>query len=155
MPGSNAMMQNPGDNEGYLSLIDKKNLFNWENFVTAASVVRVLWYRPMNWLPPLRKLSNADRSSGKSSGTPIMMIAAEKDTLCPLEFTKKAFRMISPTSGEDVSSGTRKLIVLKDAGHFDVYNNDDDRRLLNQVLLESLSFLKEHLSHPQEPQRNI
>eukprot|EP00579_Thalassiosira_antarctica_P006419 CAMPEP_0201888286 /NCGR_PEP_ID=MMETSP0902-20130614/27197_1 /ASSEMBLY_ACC=CAM_ASM_000551 /TAXON_ID=420261 /ORGANISM="Thalassiosira antarctica, Strain CCMP982" /LENGTH=66 /DNA_ID=CAMNT_0048418501 /DNA_START=103 /DNA_END=303 /DNA_ORIENTATION=+ len=61
------------------------------------SLVRLSFYRPMNWLASLQH-----PTSSNNNVTPILMIATEKETLCPLEFIKETFQMISSSTGSSL-----------------------------------------------------
>lgn len=161
VPGSAAFMQNPGDDEGYSTLIPSgnSNIYGWKNAATAISAVRMFLYRPMNTLHSLARQNNNNNNDDEAAAaaatiTPILMIAAEKDTLCPLEFIQRAFELISSSSSssskttsesESESVEKRKLVVLKDVGHFDVYKDNDERKLLQQVLTTTVEFFAKHL----------
>ena len=118
-PGSSAFMQNPGDLEGYLSLTPKDGgKHDWKNAVTTSSLLRILPYRPLD--------SELDKIQ-----IPSLLIAAEKDTLCPSTHIKAAAARIPKA----------ELLMLKGTGHFDVFRGD----LQKKVILQTIEFLKRHV----------
>jgi pimeloyl-ACP methyl ester carboxylesterase len=117
-PGSAAVMQNPGDDEGYASMLPAKNEYGWRNAATADSGLKVLVYRPMN---SISKISS-----------PTLLITAEQDTLCPAKEVVKAANLIP----------NAELLVFPGARHFDVYHDE----LLEQVLATTIEFFQKHLN---------
>jgi pimeloyl-ACP methyl ester carboxylesterase len=114
------MMQNPGDDEGYGSLV--KNLpatLRWNNLASVSSVVPVLLYRPFNTVHQIT--------------SPTLFISAEEDTLCPAADSFAAVKKMNPDKA--------RLHVMKGLGHFDVYSGE----ALQVVLNETIRFLREHL----------
>jgi dipeptidyl aminopeptidase/acylaminoacyl peptidase len=120
LPGSSAMMQNPGDDAGYGSLV--KNLpatLRWNNLASVSSVVPVLLYRPFNTVHQIT--------------SPTLFISAEEDTLCPAADSFAAVKKMNPDKA--------RLHVMKGLGHFDIYSGE----ALQVVLNETIRFLREHL----------
>jgi pimeloyl-ACP methyl ester carboxylesterase len=117
-PGSAAMMQNPGDDEGYASLLPAKSDYGWRNAATAGSGLNILAYRPMD---SISKISS-----------PTLLMAAEQDTLSPAKEVVKAAKLIQIAD----------LLVFPGAGHFDVFH--DER--LEQVLARTIEFYQKHLN---------
>uniref|UniRef100_A0A7S2A0G5 Serine aminopeptidase S33 domain-containing protein n=1 Tax=Ditylum brightwellii TaxID=49249 RepID=A0A7S2A0G5_9STRA len=116
--GSAAMMQNEGDNEGYAALLPPGGgKYGHRNAASVGSVFRVLVHRPIN--------------SVASVVAPSLLIAAEHDTLCPVEQVVKAAEIIEGA----------ELLVLPGLGHFDVYSGD----ALKEILSSTTKFLKKHL----------
>jgi pimeloyl-ACP methyl ester carboxylesterase len=119
LPGSAALMQNPGDDEGYASLLPPNGgEFGWKNAATGGSGLHLLTYRPLN--------------SASSIESPTLLIAAEHDTLCPANYIKQAAGMINDA----------ELLVLPGVGHFDVYSGE----VLQQMLTTTVDFFKKHLN---------
>ena len=123
-PGSAAAMQNSGDSEGYGSLCPPQlhESGMWKNAMTAGSVMRILLYRPLSKLTRSR--------SDDMDPPPTLLVAAEKDTLCPAMYAKHIAKRI-----ENV-----ELLLLDGAGHFDVYGTE-----LERVIKHEAAFLKQHL----------
>jgi len=128
-PGSAGLMQNEGDFEGYSSLIPAPNNqkhnagTGWKNAVTVPSALRVLVYRPLQHVHRIR--------------TPTLLIAAERDTLCPTGHVEATAQRIRAAS----NATTTELLVLPGAGHFDVYHGD----ALQKTLTAEIAFLQKHL----------
>ena len=123
-PGSAAAMQNPGDEKGYGSLCPP-NLHEsgyWKNSMTFGSVLRILFYRPLTKLIWLR--------SKDHDLPPILLVAAEQDTLCPAMYAKEVAERIR----------SAELILLDSAGHFDVYDKELERAIQHET-----KFLKKYL----------
>ncbi len=70
----------------------------WRNEVTARSWERILEYSPLRWIDRI-------------APTPLLMIAAEHDVICPLELAREAF----------ARAGDPKRLVVLPVGHFDPY----------------------------------
>ena len=70
----------------------------WRNEVTARSWERILEYSPLRWIDRI-------------APTPLLMIAAELDVICPIELAREAF----------ARAGDPKRLVVLPAGHFDPY----------------------------------
>ena len=124
-PGSAAAMQNPGDEEGYGSLCPP-NLHesgHWKNSMTFGSVIRILFYRPLTKLIRFRPSEDHDLP-------PILLVAAEQDTLCPALYAKQLAERIR----------NAELLLLDSAGHFDVYDKE-----LEKTIQHEIKFLKKHL----------
>jgi pimeloyl-ACP methyl ester carboxylesterase len=118
LPGSTAIMQNPGDDEGYPSLTPPKGgEYGWRNAATVGSGLSVLIYRPINTVSDI--------------SVPSLLIAAADDTLCPAANIKKAASMIDGA----------ELMLLPNVGHFDVYTGE----LLQTILAATVSFFQKHL----------
>jgi uncharacterized protein len=117
-PGSAAMMQNPGDDQGYGRLIaTKTRQSGWTNLVSVGSVVPTLLYRPYNTVHNIK--------------VPTMVVVAETDTLCPEAAARDAIAHIHDG----------RLFSIPEVGHFDVYNGE----VLQMVLSETLAFFKKHV----------
>jgi len=119
-PGSSAMMQNKGDDEGYSSMIhDNARAIGWKNFASVGSVLPSLFYRPIN------KVHNIS--------SPALLIAAENDTLCSADSAYVAAKQMNPDQ--------TKVVTLHNAGHFDVY----DGAHLELSLNETVKFFLQHV----------
>ena len=119
-PGSSAMMQNKGDDEGYGSLVKKlPTTIQWNNLASVSSVVPVLLYRPFNTVHHIT--------------SPTLFVTAEEDTLCPAADSIAAVNKLNPDKA--------RLYTMKGLGHFDVYSGE----ALQVVLNETVRFLKENL----------
>lgn len=119
-PGSPAMLQNPGDDEGYGSLVE--NLpqdLQWRNLASVTSVLPTLFYRPYN--------------SVKTIVSPTLFLPAELDTLCPAADSVAAAQLMNPD--------TTKLVMMKGKAHFDVYDGEG----LDKSLHETITFFQEHV----------
>ena len=118
-PGSHALMQNSGDEEGYLAITPQNGgEYGWKNAITVDSILYLLPYRPLN-----RRLENIQAAC--------LLIVAEKDSLCPATFATKAARRIPKA----------QLEILPGAGHFDVYVGE----LRNRTLAKMIDFLHKHV----------
>lgn len=118
LPGSAAMMQNPGDDEGYGSLVvPRGGLYGWRNAATVGSMVAILGYRPLNHVTTVK--------------VPSFLIAAEHDTLCPAKQAQEASNLIEGA----------KFVQLSGVGHFDVYTGTE----LQTTLEETVAFLTKHV----------
>jgi pimeloyl-ACP methyl ester carboxylesterase len=118
LPGSAALMQNPGDDKGYASLTPPKGGdYGWRNAATVGSGLSLLIYRPINTVSDI--------------SVPTFLIAAADDTLCPAANIKKAASMIDGA----------ELMLLPNVGHFDVYTGE----LLQTILAATVSFFQKHL----------
>jgi pimeloyl-ACP methyl ester carboxylesterase len=116
-PGSAAMMQNPGDEQGYSYLVRDAGEYGWKNAATTDSGIHVLTYRPMNVVASIK--------------SPVLLVAAEKDTLCPAKFVQQAKERIQGA----------ELLVLPNVGHFDVYQG----AALETMLAAEVDFFKKHM----------
>lgn len=114
-PGSAAMMQNPGDDEGYGKLV--ANTVQWNNAATVSSVLAVLLYRPLNQIETLTPAAT-------------LIVTASDDTLCSAAAAKRAAQMMEA-----------QYLELPHAQHFDIY----DGKLFEEVVDASISFYKKHL----------
>ena len=122
IPGSASLMQNPGDLLGYLSLTPSDGgKYGWKNAVPVMSGLRLLLYRPLS-----HALS--------AIPVPTLLVAAAQDTLGPVLYARQAAAKIPKAN----------LVVLADAGHFDVYHG----YVLEQVLSTTVTFLQKHLGLP-------
>ena len=118
LPASAAIMQNPGDDGGYSSLIPPNGgLYGWRNLATVMSALHILVYRPINHVASIQ--------------SPLFLIAAEHDTLCSLSAIQRASELI-PKS---------ELLVLPGLGHFDIYHGEP----LQKILTATVAFFKKHL----------
>ena len=70
----------------------------WRNEVTARSWERILEYSPLRWID-------------RVAPTPLLIVAAEHDVICPLELAREAF----------VRAGEPKRLVVLPVGHFAPY----------------------------------
>jgi len=121
-PGSCAVMQNPGDDEGYGSLCPRGGL--WRNAVTSTSVLRMLPYRPLSVL-------SSGRTEEENVLPPMLVLAAELDTLCPFRYAERAVERMERA----------ELVRIDGAGHFDVYEGD----VLEFTLRKEIEFFEKHL----------
>ncbi len=121
-PGSAAMMQNKGDDEGYGRLVQHlPSILRWKNLASVWSVLPVLFYRPLNTVSQIQ--------------CPTLLIAAEFDTLCPASDSEAAARLMDPQKTQ--------LITMEGLTHFDIYNG----KPLERVISATLTFLKTELQH--------
>lgn len=122
LPGSSGLMQNYGDYMGYMSLIpttkDAMERNQWRNLVTFPSVLRILLYRPIN-----RAIHVA---------VPVLLIAAEKDTLCPVHYAKQMAQKLDNV----------QLMIIPQKNHFDVYSG----QALEGILSASVQFLQQNFA---------
>uniref|UniRef100_A0A7S3VE21 Serine aminopeptidase S33 domain-containing protein n=1 Tax=Chaetoceros debilis TaxID=122233 RepID=A0A7S3VE21_9STRA len=140
LPGSAAMMQNPGDYSGYLKLAQQTEMpkstaastaastgTNADGWVNAAIVVGglkvVLQYRPLSHV--------------ESIVTPTLLIAAQDDTLCPAKYVKKAHALIAGSEYYEVGSSNNHA----HGGHFDIYGGKE----LQDSLEREVAFFQKHL----------
>lgn len=140
LPGSAAMMQNPGDYSGYLKLAQQTETpkstatsmsmstgINADGWTNAAIIVGgfkvVLQYRP---------LSHVD-----SIVTPTLLIAAQDDTLCPAKYVKEAHALIAGSEFYEVGSSNNHA----NGGHFDIYEGKE----LQDSLEREVAFFQKHL----------
>jgi fermentation-respiration switch protein FrsA (DUF1100 family) len=70
----------------------------WRNEVTARSWERILEYSPLRWIDRI-------------APTPLLIVAAEHDVICPIELAREAF----------ARAGEPKRLVVLPVGHFDPY----------------------------------
>ena len=118
-PGSAAVMQNPGDEQGYLAMTPEDGgLHGWRNAVTADSVLHIFPYRPLNY--------QLDQIT-----VPCLILAAEQDSMCASKYAVSASQKISQAD----------LALIPEMGHFDLYRGNG----LKQVLSKTISFLKAHV----------
>jgi hypothetical protein len=104
--GAPAMVPVVGEEGAALATPDSTEWFRkmaplaptWRNAVTARSWERILEYSPLRWIDRI-------------APTPLLMIAAEQDTLCPIELAREAF----------ARAGEPKRLVTLPVGHFDPY----------------------------------
>ena len=99
---------------------------SWRNLTTAPALWRLLLYRPLSAVPRL-------------VSAPVLLVAAENDTLCPLRYARRAARKLEANPEGRAGS---ELVVLKHAGHFDVYHGAH----LRQTLQAEAAFLRKHLA---------
>eukprot|EP00568_Trieres_chinensis_P013530 CAMPEP_0183306024 /NCGR_PEP_ID=MMETSP0160_2-20130417/10574_1 /TAXON_ID=2839 ORGANISM="Odontella Sinensis, Strain Grunow 1884" /NCGR_SAMPLE_ID=MMETSP0160_2 /ASSEMBLY_ACC=CAM_ASM_000250 /LENGTH=371 /DNA_ID=CAMNT_0025469325 /DNA_START=68 /DNA_END=1183 /DNA_ORIENTATION=+ len=115
LPGSAAMMQNDGDEQGYLSLIPEGGgRHGWRNGATIGSIPRTLAYRPLGSISDVR--------------VPALLVAAGDDTLCPAHRVERAAKL-APNA---------ELVLIEGAGHFDIYSGDS----LSRVLKAEIAFFQ-------------
>lgn len=119
-PGSAAMMQNLGDDEGYGHLVKELPWsLGWRNLASISSVIPVLLYRPLNTISQVK--------------SPALLIAAEFDTLCPAADSEAAVRLLD--------TNKTRLLTVSGISHFDIYDGEP----LQHVLQETRSFLRQEL----------
>jgi uncharacterized protein len=70
----------------------------WRNTVTLRSWERILEYSPLRWIDRI-------------APTPLLIIAAEHDVICPVHLARAAF----------TRAGDPKKLVVLPVGHFDPY----------------------------------
>ena len=92
---------------------------NWINRVTLESLEKIIEYSPADAIELV-------------SPTPLLIVAAENDSLIPIEDVREAF---------DRAQDPKKLLTLP-CGHFDVYENQPWH---NQVLDAETAWFKKHL----------
>jgi pimeloyl-ACP methyl ester carboxylesterase len=61
----------------------------------------------------------------------VLLIAAEKDTLCPAKYVQQAQQLIKGAA----------FFMVPNAGHFDVYKGKE----LQEMLTAQVGFFKKHL----------
>ena len=88
-------------------------LYGWRNAATVPSTFRLLPYRPLN------------RVNRIPSTTPILLIAAENDTLCPAQYVERAARLLGRSS---------EVLVMPGAQHFDVYRGETHRKTVQATV---------------------
>jgi len=104
--GAPAMMPVVGDAGAALATPDAAAWFDalaadaptWRNLVTLRSWERLLEYSPLRWIDRI-------------APTPLLVIAAEHDLLCPVTLVREAF----------ARAGEPKRLVVLPVGHFDPY----------------------------------
>jgi fermentation-respiration switch protein FrsA (DUF1100 family) len=104
--GAPAMIPVVGEPDAALATPDSAEWFGalaplaptWRNHVTLRSWERILEYSPLRWIDRI-------------APTPLLMIAAEHDQLCPIELAREAF----------VRAGDPKKLIVLPVGHFDPY----------------------------------
>ena len=114
-PGTVAALNQPGNLEEYKAIIPEDS--DWENKVTARSLLETAKYRP--------------GFAAAELVCPSFFVLAENDNLCPYA-TAKRFAKASLYSE----------IMTITAGHFDVYVDD----LFNKVSAAEADFLEKHLA---------
>jgi fermentation-respiration switch protein FrsA (DUF1100 family) len=70
----------------------------WRNEVTARSWERIFEYSPLRWIDRI-------------APTPLLVVAAEQDVICPIDLVREAF----------ARAGDPKKLVVLPVGHFDPY----------------------------------
>lgn len=118
-PGSAALLQNPGDEQGYLGILNPAAVegSGWKNSATTDSALHLMFSRPLN------TVSNIT--------VPVLLIAAEHDSLCPAKYIQMAKERIP----------NAEIITIPSAGHFDVYTGDE----LQTMLSAQVKFFNLHL----------
>jgi fermentation-respiration switch protein FrsA (DUF1100 family) len=104
--GAPAMMPVIGDPSAALATPDSEEWFRkmiplaptWKNEVTLRSWERILEYSPLRWIDRI-------------APTPLLIIAAEHDVVCPIHLAREAF----------ARAGEPKQLVVLPVGHFDPY----------------------------------
>jgi fermentation-respiration switch protein FrsA (DUF1100 family) len=104
--GAPAMMPVVGDPSAALSTPDAEAWFRnvaplaptWRNEVTLRSWERILEYSPLRWIDRI-------------APTPLLIVAAEHDVICPVQLARAAF----------ARAGDPKELVVLPVGHFDPY----------------------------------
>lgn len=71
---------------------------SWRNEVTARSWERIFEYSPLRWID-------------RVAPTPLLIVAAEQDLICPIDLVREAF----------ARAGDPKSLVVLPVGHFDPY----------------------------------
>jgi fermentation-respiration switch protein FrsA (DUF1100 family) len=100
------MMPVVGDPSAALATPDSEAWFSamaalaptWRNRVTLRSWERILEYSPLRWIDRI-------------APTPLLMIAAENDVICPIHLAREAF----------ARAGEPKELLVLPVGHFDPY----------------------------------
>jgi uncharacterized protein len=116
--GQVSVLATPDAYEFFLAKTDGRNE-NWINQVTFESVEKMIEYDPANAIELI-------------SPTPLLIVAAEKDTLIPIDNIREAFgRAKEP----------KKLVVIP-CGHFDVYY---DEPWHEQAVVTAVQWFVEHL----------
>ncbi|MEO6026187.1 MAG: alpha/beta fold hydrolase [Candidatus Binatia bacterium] len=104
--GEPATMPVTGDPTAALATPDSEAWFGamaklaptWRNSVTLRSWERILEYSPLRWIDRI-------------AATPLLIIAAEHDVICPVHLAREAF----------TRAGEPKKLVVLPVGHFDPY----------------------------------
>jgi len=118
-PGSAALLQNPGDEQGYLGILNPAaDDTGWKNAATTNSALHLMFSRPLNTVANIT--------------VPVLLIAAEQDTLCPATYIQVAKERIP----------NAEIIIIPSAGHFDVYTGDE----LQIMLSAQVKFFNLHLN---------
>jgi len=91
---------------------------SWENRITVESLEKIREFDPVSLIHLI-------------SPTPLLVIAAENDSLIPVEAVTRAF---------EKASGPKKLIKLP-IGHFEIYNED----WLPEATAHAVEWYQEHL----------
>jgi pimeloyl-ACP methyl ester carboxylesterase len=116
--GSAAMLQDPGDEEGYLVGLlasPPKNDNGWKNAATTVSGLYIVFaYHPLNIVT--------------SIDAPVLLIAAEEDKLCPAKYVQQAKQLIKGA----------EFFMVPNTGHFDVYKG----KKLQEMLRRKWAFSK-------------
>jgi len=115
-PNETAIMTTPESWSGYMSLVPERPASGWQNKVPARIALLFLTYRPISYVGQVE--------------APILFVAAEKDTLCPLSTIERAAKT------------AKKAKLLKDdLGHFEYYNGAN----FEKSVKEHVNFLSQHL----------
>jgi pimeloyl-ACP methyl ester carboxylesterase len=118
LPGSSAIMQNPGDDEGYGNLItNEMRQSGWTNLASVGSLAPLLLYRPFNTVARIN--------------APTLLVVAEEDTLCPADAAIDAVGVINVS----------RLLTLPGIGHFGVYEGD----ALKDTLFTTVEFFRQRV----------
>jgi pimeloyl-ACP methyl ester carboxylesterase len=133
-------MQNPGDMEGYLSLVrrprstsshDDSDDFLWQNAADGLSALHVLLYRPLNRIQDVTTI-------------PTLFVAAQNDTLCPASYVERAVSIMKKhdvNNSNNKSNPNMESILIKDQGHFGIYSG----KSLLMIIDATLEFYSRHL----------
>ncbi|KAI9004543.1 peptidase S15 [Hyaloraphidium curvatum] len=108
------------DSFTFFDNFEKKHPGVWTNAITARSVELTAAYNPGDFLPLI-------------APTPLLMVAAEHDSLVPSKLAKQLY--------EEKLGGTKKFVML-DCGHFDPYEGD----WFGKNSKEQVAWFKEHLA---------
>ena len=130
LPGTAAMMQNPGDYSGYLKLASQTSASGsnasgasssnsgWTNAATTVSGLKIVFqYRPLSYVD--------------SIVTPTLLVAAQDDTLCPAKYVREAHARIQGS----------EFYEHAHAGHFDIYRG----QAFQDTLEKQVAFFQKHL----------
>jgi pimeloyl-ACP methyl ester carboxylesterase len=115
-PEQVAILNTPEATE-YGRLVPEKPAGGWVNKAPARSIIYISRYRPLDYVA--------------SISTPVLMIAANNDTLCPISAVNEAEKLLS--NGE---------VIKYDVGHFDFY---EGKPHFAETLDQQIRFFHKHL----------
>lgn len=114
-PGTFAVMNTPESKPGYLALVPEGS--GWQNCCPARVILHIPFFRPSRGAHRIR--------------CPVLIVAAENDSLIPLPAVEKTARRIAEA----------EYLVLP-LGHFDLYSGEAFKRVCER----EAEFLQRHLA---------